>query len=157
TSSSQGGAIFFDLPNSDGSPGTFGSLIVTNSTFTNNSATAANNVAGGAIVFFGPDKVENTYSITGTTFLNNQANGTNATGGAIGSASIGTLHATLNRFFGNTASGGGSAVGAQGATPIDAINNWWGCDNSPGSTGCDSVSGSGIVSDPRLDLQLAST
>ncbi len=157
TAASQGGAIFYDLPNSDGSPGTFGSLIVTNSTFTNNSATAPENVAGGAIVFFGPNRIENTYSVTGSTFLNNHANGSNSKGGAIGAASIGTLHANLNRFVGNTAAGAGSAVAGQGATPIEAINNWWGCDDSPGGAGCDTVSGTGVISSPRLDLVLTST
>jgi hypothetical protein len=156
TASAQGGAIFFDLPNSNGSPGTFGSLIITDSTFTNNTATASNNIAGGAIAFFAPNRVENTYSITGSTFVNNHATGTASKGGAIGSGAAGTLNVNLSRFFGNTSTGLGTAVAGQGAAPVNAINNWWGCDNVPGSTGCDTVNGSGVTSSPRLDLVLTS-
>jgi predicted outer membrane repeat protein len=155
SASQQGGAIFFSLPNSNGSPGTFGSLIVTDSTFTNNTASATNNVAGGAIAIFAPNRVENTYSVTGSTFTNNHASGTGSKGGGIGSGGQGTLNVTLSRFVGNTATGGGSGAAGQGTSPISAINNWWGCDAAPGSTGCDTVSGS-VTSDPRLDLKLTS-
>ncbi|MGH9928489.1 MAG: hypothetical protein ACREA9_04570 [Pyrinomonadaceae bacterium] len=157
TTSQQGGAIFFDLPNSNGSPGTFGSLIITDSTFSNNTASASNNIAGGAIAIFAPNRVENTYSITGSTFINNHANGTLSKGGGIASGGTGTLNVTLSRFFGNTATGGGTGVAGQGSSPINAINNWWGCDNFPGSTGCDTVSGTAITVTPRLDLVLTGT
>ena len=156
SASQQGGAIFYDLPNSNGSPGTFGSLIITDSTFNNNTASASNNVAGGAIAIFAPNRVENTYSITGSTFTNNHATGTLSTGGGIGSGGTGTISVHLSRFTGNTATGGGSAVAGQGASPIDAINNWWGCDGLPGSSGCDTASGTAVSSDPRLDLVLTS-
>lgn len=156
TASQQGGAIFFSLPNSNGSPGTFGSLVVTDSTFTNNTANATNNVAGGAIAIFAPNRVENTYSITGSTFTNNHANGTGSKGGGIGSGGQGTLSVTLSRFVGNTATGGGTGAAGQGTSPINAINNWWGCDAAAGSSGCDSVSGSAVTADPRLDLKITS-
>lgn len=156
SASQQGGAIFFDLPNSNGSPGTFGSLIITDSTFINNTASASSNVAGGAIAIFAPNRIENTYSITGSTFTNNHATGTASKGGGIGSGGTGTVNVHLSRFVGNTATGGGSGVAGQGIAPIDAINNWWGCDALPGSTGCDTVSGTGVSSDPRLDLVLTS-
>lgn len=156
SASQQGGAIFYDLPNSNGSPGTFGSLIITDSTFTNNSASANNNVAGGAIAIFVPNRIENTYSITGSTFTNNHANGTLSKGGGVGSGAQGTVHVNLSRFVGNTATGGGSGVAGQGTAPVDAINNWWGCDDFPGAAGCDTASGSGVTSNPRLDLVLSS-
>jgi hypothetical protein len=156
TSSSQGGAIYYSLPNSDGSAGTFGNFIITDSTFNNNSGTASNNVAGGAIVIFVPNRIENTYSVTGSTFTGNSANGTNSKGGGIGSGGEGTVSVTLSRFVGNTATGGGSAAATQGVGAITATNNWWGCDNFPGSAGCDTVAGS-VSTNPRLDLVLTST
>jgi predicted outer membrane repeat protein len=156
SASLQGGAIFFDLPNSNGSPGTFGSLIITDSTFNNNTASVTNNVAGGAIAIFAPNRVENTYSITGSTFTSNHASGTGGKGGAIGSGGPGTLTVNLSRFVGNTAVGGGTGVAGQGTAPVNAINNWWGCDALPGSSGCDTINGSGVTSNPRLDLVLTS-
>jgi hypothetical protein len=155
TASQQGGALFYDLPNSSGAPGTFGNLIITGSTFSNNTATANNNVAGGAVAFFGPNRPENTYSIAGSTFTNNHATGSASKGGAIGSGALGTLNVSLSRFTGNTATGAGTGVAAQGATLIAAINNWWGCDDFPGALGCDTASGSGVSTNPRLDLVVA--
>ncbi|MFS8085799.1 MAG: beta strand repeat-containing protein, partial [Acidobacteriota bacterium] len=156
SASQQGGAVFYDLPNSNGSPGTFGSLIITDSTFNNNTASASNNVAGGAIAIFAPNRIENTYSITGSTFTNNHATGTLSKGGGVASGGAGTVNLHLSRLTGNTATGGGTGAAGQGTSPIDAINNWWGCDGLPGSSGCDTISGTGITSDPRLDLVLTS-
>src|SRR5437762_10441114 len=154
SASLQGGAIFFDLPNTNGSPGTFGNFIIQNSTFNNNTASVSGNVAGGAIAIFVPNRPENTYSITGTNFTNNHAPGGGASGGAIGSGGSGSLSVNLSRFTGNTASSG-TAINDQGAATINATNNWWGCDNSPGSAGCDTVLGS-VSTSPRLDLGVTS-
>lgn len=43
-------------------------------------------------------------------------------------------------------------VGVQnsGTAAVDATEDWWGCPNGPGSPGCSSVSGSGIVFNPWL-------
>jgi len=157
TASFQGGAVFFDLPNSNGSPGTFGNFVVTNSTFSNNTASANNNIAGGAIAFFGPNRSENTYSITGSTFTNNHATGTSTKGGGIGTGGAGTLLVNLSRFKDNTATGTGTGVASQGSSPIDATNNWWGCDDFPGASGCDTSAGLNVTTSPRLDLVFIAT
>jgi len=41
-----------------------------------------------------------------------------------------------NAFVGN-----GVAVNNQGATSVDATDNWWGCNAGPGQLGCDDVAG----------------
>jgi hypothetical protein len=43
-------------------------------------------------------------------------------------------------------------VGVQnsGTATVNATEDWWGCPNGPGSPGCSSASGSGIVFSPWL-------
>ncbi|MGK2950029.1 MAG: hypothetical protein ACSLFP_15765, partial [Acidimicrobiales bacterium] len=62
---------------------------------------------------------------------------------------------------GATASGNrivGNAVGAnaQATTSLLAEHNWWGCNDGPGATGCDTVTGD-VDADPWLVLSFAPT
>ncbi|MGI8664885.1 MAG: beta strand repeat-containing protein, partial [Jatrophihabitans sp.] len=67
-------------------------------------------------------------------------------------ASAAVLH--YNRFTGNIA-GSASAL-VKGSLPVDAAENWWGCNTGPGTAGCDTVTGGPGVS-PRLVLVARAT
>ena len=54
-----------------------------------------------------------------------------------------------NRVYGNTTTGADNTS----PTQIDAADNWWGCNEGPGTTGCDLASGS-VDHDPWLVLGL---
>ena len=64
--------------------------------------------------------------------------------------SVTWLHAqtaVTGAITGYVSDSSGNAVA--GAT-VDATEDWWGCPNGPGSRGCSSASGSGIVFNPWL-------
>ncbi|TLN06080.1 DUF11 domain-containing protein, partial [bacterium] len=105
------------------------------STFIGNLAnsTATGGAHGGAIYF-------NTGALTidHSVFNANAASGSYGRGGAI-YLDAGTLSLSSSSLVGNLASSGGSGVfnhALNGATTT-AINNWWGCNEGPGETGCD--------------------
>ena len=44
----------------------------------------------------------------------------------------------------------GSGVDNLGSSPVDATQNWWGCAGGPGSGGCSSADGTGVITTPSL-------
>ncbi|HKP45747.1 MAG TPA: immunoglobulin domain-containing protein [Pyrinomonadaceae bacterium] len=149
SSSSQGGGIFYDLPNAAG-PGSSGTLSVTGSKFNGNQASASGGFPAGGGIFIDAAGTGNSLSITNSSFESNAATG-GGSGGAVAFVSNNPVSVTLSRFFGNVSTGGGSGLASVGSGSVSAINNWWGCDAAPGSAGCDTVSG-GAITSPRIDL-----
>ena len=150
---SQGGGIYYSLPNAVG-PGSTGNLVVSGSRFEGNTAAVGAGFPAGGAIFVAVASTGNTLSVTNSGFENNAASG-GGSGGAIANASNDALSVTLSRFYANVASSGGSALANQGSGAVSAINNWWGCDDFPGAAGCDTVSGIATTS-PRIDLVLTS-
>ena len=152
-----GGAIDYFLANNVGAAGQ-GGLIITNSTFTSNTAGAINSGAGGAIAIrIATTQVPSTLTVTNNTFTSNVANAAaSGHGGAVMVNSAHPVTLRFNRFFNNSASGAGSGVyqptGSGSVT--DATENWWGCNAGPGNAGCNSVGGdtAGVTVAPRLVL-----
>jgi hypothetical protein len=66
------------------------------------------------------------------------------------------LNVNLSRITGNTAPTGSGLFRATTAGTATAENNWWGCDDFPNATGCDTVIGT-VDLDPRLDLVVTPT
>ncbi|MGV1049635.1 MAG: right-handed parallel beta-helix repeat-containing protein [Solirubrobacterales bacterium] len=92
--------------------------------------------------------------VTGNTLVNDSygiyANGTGILGGEF------EVHS--NRIAGNTV--GGIINGVGSGAPIDASDNWWGCNAGPttdASTECDTIAGEGVIADPWLVLSAAAT
>jgi len=138
-----GGALYvFGTPTS--------TFTVSNSRFTGNAvtATAGQGPAVGAAIW----QESGQLTVTGSTFTGNSvAGGNGPTGGAIRdtSGAATTLH--YNRFVGNTAPSGGALSVGSGATSVSATENWWGCNTGPGTSGCDTTTGTATVA-PRLVL-----
>ncbi len=84
--------------------------------------------AGGVHVLGGP------VNILACTFAGNQLSFAGGGGGALTHQS-GVLKVNYCRFFGNAA----PAVSSNTNFPLDATNNWWGCNAGPGQAGCESV------------------
>ncbi|MEA2421459.1 MAG: hypothetical protein QOF55_558, partial [Thermoleophilaceae bacterium] len=61
-----------------------------------------------------------------------------------------SVAARFNRIVGN-ASSGASNDAANSATPIDAKDNWWGCNGGPNTAGCQATAGA-VTSAPYLVL-----
>ncbi|MBE0610857.1 MAG: hypothetical protein IH609_15865 [Dehalococcoidia bacterium] len=77
-------------------------------------------------------------SVTGSRFENNgNGIGLSSTTGDNSGLTVGG-----NQFLGN-----GVGIRNQGSGMVNAENNWWGCNDGPGNTGCDSVSAN-VDSDP---------
>ena len=164
TNSDDGGAINFETP---------GSLTITGSTLSNNTA----NGAGGAIEFVeGPNGVGNlsvttstfsgntavisgggisatlqgsgtetpsTVTISGSTFTGNHVTEGAGLGGGIFAETSGTVTASNSRFVGNTAPAGGTGAAIDASTAGTLTNNWWGCNGGPGASGCDTAQAGG--------------
>lgn len=148
TSSSSGGAIYFDAY------GTVATLRVTNCFFTNNIA-GSSSAGGGAIDVASINLGTGTYNIGGCTFFGNSAS--NASGGAI-TIESGTLNVSACNFLSNhclvaggaiftagqpvtvrysrllgnnaTNAANGQAFHANGGT-FTANDNWWGVNTGP--------------------------
>jgi hypothetical protein len=148
-----------NVPNGAGT-GSHGSLSVSGSTFTNNTAAgtlAAAGGAGGAIIVLGSTQTGNTYTITKSTFGTNHATGGGA-GGAIANAGSGPLTVNFSRFVNNTNSttANGTAVAAFGSSTITANDNWWGTSVGPtGFTG--NVSGGVVTAANWLQLKTSAS
>lgn len=153
SSGQQGGAIFYDLPNATG-PGSTGNFSVSGSDFISNSAGSGAGFPGGGAISVAVVATGNTISITDSNFESNSTAG--GSGGAVAIGGNNPVSVTLSRFFGNIAAGGGTAISNTGTTTINAINNWWGCDDFPGFAGCGTVSGAATTS-PRIDLIVTSS
>lgn len=109
---------------------------------------------------FGADEISSGVQIVGNSITNTGAAPRPAhVGGAIqvlydGSTALhayaGTLEVHDNRFAGNAA----AIVNQDSTVPIDASDNFWGCNAGAGQPGCDGTSGSGITTEPHLVLTL---
>jgi len=78
----------------------------------------------------------------------------NGTGIRVRSALSGTgVVINLNNIRGNTTWGLDASL-ASGAVPLDAENNWWGCNAGPGAAGCDTASAN-VDYDPWLVLKIS--
>jgi hypothetical protein len=75
-------------------------------------------------------------NIKSNTFKNSYVGvGVRASGGNLAGMDI---HVNFNRIIGNT-----FGIRHDGTGPLEAQNNWWGCNAGPGNAGCDSVSEAG--------------
>ncbi len=126
-----GGGVFYN-PNAAS-----GNISITNSTFTNNSST----LGGGGIEI---EDNGDTTTISGSVFTGNSV-GSSQGGGIFSDNSPLTL--SNSRIVGNTATGGGSGLAAEGGQNVTATNNWWGCNGGPGASGCDTVFTGGGTTD----------
>ena len=138
-----GGAVFFIIYNSGVGTG-FGTLSVTNSTFTGNSVVfpGAGTSNGGALAFAGQAGVS-TFSATvnNNTFNTNSADGLGGAISANNSPNLSTSQVHYNRFIGNTSSTDPSTSGlhvAGSSGSVDATNNWWGCNTGSAASPCQS-------------------
>jgi len=105
------------LGNSDGT------VTITDSQITSNTATSAGGIFNDSFGFV---------SINGSSLANNSSV---AYGGAI-STNGATMSINLSCVTGNTSPIGGGIVNLDnGATPVNAENNWWGAADGPGGTG----------------------
>jgi hypothetical protein len=140
TGGAQGGGV--QVANEVEGNGVSGSVTITNSTFTGNSATGGSegNANGGGLFFTGSAGFNG--SVTGSTFTGNTASSpTAATGGAINAEGGGTDSFSVinSRIAGNTA-GPSNGSGYYGLDLVNTLtNNWWGCNGGPGASGCDTV------------------
>ena len=92
----------------------WGSVAVSNSTFSNNTASTG---AGGAIINFNPnDYFSNSLSVVGSTISGNAA----VIGGGIASAGPDTLSLTNDTFAGNSATGSGGGLYSNGTAMLTA-------------------------------------
>jgi predicted outer membrane repeat protein len=101
--------------------------------------------SGGAIATTG-----GTTTVAKTNFSGNSAT---ADGGGAIIHTNGSLTVNLSRIVGNSASDASSTGLKHSAGPLNATNNWWGCNIDPTITGngCDTVSGT-TAHNPRLVL-----
>ncbi|HTI10260.1 MAG TPA: T9SS type A sorting domain-containing protein [Puia sp.] len=127
-----GGALFYFGPNTQS-----GSLSITNSLFTGNTATTAS-AEGGALfvtVQGSAGGFTSAISIQKNTFTGNKAIATNGTGGAIGInngfSTSNTALINYNRFYGNTATKFPDVAMNSASGNADITNNWWGSNTSP--------------------------
>jgi hypothetical protein len=124
-----GGGIFFDNGTNPGS------LTITNSTISGNTATAGAGAGQGGGIFIGVF-TGSTATIARSVFANNSAQTPIGQGGAIYVAG-GIVAVNFSRIFGNTAASGSGIFETIGSGTVDANNNWWGCNGGPGSSaGC---------------------
>jgi predicted outer membrane repeat protein len=142
THSGVGGAVDYQLLNT----GLAGSLSITYSRFSGNTAASTGNGAGGAIrVVDTTNSQPRSVTINSNIFTGNRATdpGNTGGGGAIASTGKNPITVRFNSFLGNTATGGGSAIYQATGTlgTIDATLNWWGCNTGPGTLGCDGIGG----------------
>ncbi|MGB7921641.1 MAG: immunoglobulin-like domain-containing protein [Pyrinomonadaceae bacterium] len=84
---------------------------------------------------------------------NFSGNSVTADGGGAIIHTNGSLNVNLSRIVGNSASDASSTGLKHSAGPLDATNNWWGCNVDPTipGNGCDTVSGT-TAHNPRLVL-----
>ncbi|HEY1621539.1 MAG TPA: immunoglobulin domain-containing protein, partial [Streptosporangiaceae bacterium] len=130
-------------------PGGGISMQVTDSVFTSNAMTGTSGpVRGAALTLEG-----GTASVTNSNFSGNSVTGsTSASGGGAIAVVTGTATVTNDRIVGNQAQSaavGGGLYNDNGT--VTATNDWWGCNAGPGSTGCDTVSGT-VTTNPRIEL-----
>ena len=142
-----GGAIF--IGSTPGSVHT-----IENSIFFNNQAIGAYaGTFGGAI-----EINTGTLDILNSTFTGNLVTSADLSGGQGGAIYIdsGAANVSFCRMVGNNAPLGGGGIynhASNRATTV-AVNDWWGCNGGPGSTGCDvaATDGGGLSDSPFIIL-----
>jgi hypothetical protein len=124
------------------------SMSVTDTTFTGNTLTATSGpVRGAALAVEG-----GTATVTDSDFSGNSISGSSGGGGGALAVVDGTLTATDDRIVGNQVASPAVGEGIYNAEgTVTATDDWWGCNAGPGSTGCDSVSGT-VTTSPRVEL-----
>jgi hypothetical protein len=162
-----GGAILFIIFNSGLGTG-FGTLSVTNSTFTGNSVVfpGAPTSNGGALAFTGQAGVTPfNATINNNTFFNNTADGLGGGVSANNSPTVSIPQIHFNRFFNNTSTASALSSGlhfAESSGSVNAENNWWGCNTNPvnvsstspcNQAGGDVAGGGALDANPWLQLR----
>lgn len=137
-----GGGLSYD----GSSFGGLRTLQITNSKISGNHANNGTFGSGGG-VFAGGNAAK---SIDHTAITNNTAG---AQGGGVFNSS-GSLTLNFNSIVGNTSAANPASSGLRNNIgPINAANNWWGCNQGPSVSPCDRVSGpTGFDSGPWLVL-----
>jgi gliding motility-associated-like protein len=166
-SSFNGGAVSYFLENMAAVGN--GVLNITNSIFEKNT-TLGNGFGGAGIVIATQGRINGsaTFSanILKNNFVSNQSSGTASFGGAIKVinefTSGNNININYNRFFNNKSTIAPDAlvmINSDGS--INAINNWWGCNNGPSITsGCNNASligtgyGGTLTNSPYLKLNV---
>jgi hypothetical protein len=137
-SSSDGGAIYYNLSNSNSITAS-GSLSITGSTFTGNTVTAAGAQGGAIDIAIQGGVGTSAITITGNNFTDNQAMATGGLGGAIGISneisSSNTAYINYNRFYANKASAIPDVAVTSAPGNVDLTNNWWGSNSAPAGAG----------------------
>ena len=136
--------------------GSRGDVLLINSAVTSNTSTASGSSPGrGGGVFTDVD-TGSSATISGSTVMLNTASGSPGQGGGIFNEGA-PLSIIDSRVVSNQA---GDAEGIYTlGSDATATGNWWGCNEGPGSPGCDSVDGlSGTVSvNPWLVLSISAS
>jgi len=114
-------------------------------------------IAGNTISGNGPDSDPGTTVPTGIDVFSDSVHGAAAITGVVivGNTIKGegidvavktpeTVAVHLNNFFGNI------GIDNLGTGTVDATMNWWKCANGPGSNGCSSMLGAGVLTSPWL-------
>ena len=133
--SGNGGALFYFGPSA-----VSGSLSITNSIFSGNTATTGS-AEGGALYITVQGTaagVTSAISVQKNTFTGNKAVGASSTAGAIGvnnGVAGNTVLINYNRFFGNTATSIADVGMNSASGNVDVTNNWWGSNASPLTAG----------------------
>ncbi|QGN34369.1 putative Ig domain-containing protein [Microlunatus sp. Gsoil 973] len=124
-----------------------GSSTVTNSRFTGNAASSTGDetAVGGAIF-----QQTGNLTVTGSTFTGNSVTSPGTSGGGAILYTAGQAVLQHNRLVGNVGPGGVMTNSRTGT--VDATANWWGCNSGPNTAGCETTTGTGITTEPRLVL-----
>ncbi len=172
STSGSGGGVSYSAGDPAGSPGSAGTLSVSGSTFTGNTANSAF-AGGGALDLYDFNTSTGIYNVNTSSFSGNNA--ASGSGGAIIVESGGPLTVTTSSFTTNSAANSGGAVFSSGTTgsvtysrlvgntaatgktifkagtTFTANDDWWGINTGPGAG--DFVSPSGAIT-PASWLQL---
>jgi hypothetical protein len=135
--------------------GSRGDVLLINTLVTGNTATGNGSSPGqGGGVFIDID-TSSSATISGSTVMLNTATGSSGQGGGIFNQA-GSLSVINSRVVGNQ-SGDASGIYTLGFDAT-ATDNWWGCNDGPGASGCDTVGGGGTVSvNPWLVLSISAS
>ena len=162
-----GGAVLFIIFSSGMNIG-YGTLNVTNSTFTGNSVVfpGAGTSNGGALAFTGQGGCTPfNATINNNTFTGNTADGLGGAISANNSPNVSIPQIHFNRIVNNTSAAGASSSGlhfAESSGSVNAENNWWGCNTNPvnlastapcNQAGGDVAGGGSLDADPWLQLK----
>ncbi len=88
----------------------------------------------------------NVLTMTGTTLVGNSVTSATHTKGLGGALAVNSGQVVVHdcRFFGNIADAGSALFSSvANSASVNATGNWWGCNDGPGATGCDRITGDG--------------